>query len=985
MEDNSPKFIVTECPPWYLTSDKKCEFHCEGTLGLFDEVVNLMMSKHEKLSEKEKRYKPKNGFKTIRNMVIRDAATIHQKPSHSLLLALMDLVDITGGNDLESMASVDKAGLKHILLAYSNYTAFYIPTKELIGTNGRKLIPVVTQYSEQHNLTYYDSSRSLVGTYTVVIPTSQKVNGNSYFVQEVLFVPGLKSLELLKRVTGNKFEYWDMTLEVPTHLTALTPSFQHIQLVQLLRVQDKTALPQGSNDTPGSHMEEIQPMCCVLDTASAGMAKKKREASVDCIPESQVICNLKHFRYENGASPIVYLRRSGKLMDGKRVNLVPVVELRQGQTQAPELYVSTTVRFCRAVKQSCVKGNGELVSCWNDTLKELERETFITGPDMYQEIHQPALSAFTKRVNPNSWCNYIPKHIESMIENPVMVEVVELAIELMESKIPNAFAVAELLYCPIENVRKYLKMWNLYSSDTFIHKTIKTKRTRMIEVQMRKDWAELVKIASSYGRKRFGDKGLPERSVSCEELFSHLTLDNVAKAQKMWHALVKHDASKIKDKELVRMYADVKVLFLKLRTYQSKVKKGLKVGEGGRGNRPSNSPQSSESRGVASSKTPAEVKERSGDKAMADCGQKNDSIYSIVTPESVPLSTWVKNMSTLLLSVPWLNEDTLRRETVCTLLGLDSTLLARQHATVLRNWVINNRTVVRILQSYGLQDRLSKALVDCLESTAIDNWRHKVSVFYPGGQDRLLAHSDRMVAKPSNMMDHSDQCDRRSKSGSKSTWKQAHSYHSEAVRRARTPPMARRSSYFKSSGPKTIKRDRESRSHSSSLRNRSDDKPTWLKETREAHKEKSEWSKEDSEIPGENLEDTLAYDNSESLDEYDYRDKFIHDGSTEEPCSSSEEEDDEAFCAQMKSRVKGATRQTKNVTQRRKYKRISCVESAEDEAACSGMKDEASSSTKEAVRGYKRALQSDSDDLTTPYVKPRGKRTQGESANKRKK
>ncbi|KAJ7983598.1 hypothetical protein DPEC_G00375530, partial [Dallia pectoralis] len=71
--------------------------------------------------------------------------------------------------------------------------------------------------------------------------------------------------------------------------------------------------------------------------------------------------------------------------------------------------------------------------------------------------------------------------------------------------------------------------------------------------------------------------------------------------------------------------------------------------------------------------------------------------------------------------------------------------------------------------------------------------------------------------------------------------------------------------------------------------------------------------------------------------------------------------------------------------QRRKYKRISCVESAEDEAACSGMKDEASSSTKEAVRGYKRALQSDSDDLTTPYVKPRGKRTQGESANKRKK
>ena len=53
------------------------------------------------------------------------------------------------------------------------------------------------------------------------------------------------------------------------------------------------------------------------------------------------------------------------------VNLVPVVALRKGQAQAPELYV----RLCKAVKQCCINGNGELVSCWNDTLKELERET----------------------------------------------------------------------------------------------------------------------------------------------------------------------------------------------------------------------------------------------------------------------------------------------------------------------------------------------------------------------------------------------------------------------------------------------------------------------------------------------------------------------------------------------------------------------------------------------------------------------------------
>lgn len=349
------------------------------------------------------------------------------------------------------MASVDKTGLKHVLLAYVNYTTFYIPNKELISTNGKKVIPVVTQYSEKHNLVYYDSSRSMIGTYTVVIPTTGKNNGKSLFVQEVLFTPGLESLELLKRVTGNRFEFWDMSLEVPTHFTATTPSFQQIQPFQLLRTEDKNPCTQSNNIALVSRMEDIHPMCCVLGTASAEMLKKKREASVDCLTEQQVICDLKHFHYKNGGTRTVYFRRNGKFLDGKRVNLVPVVTLRKGQAEEPELYVSTTVRFCRAVKHCCVKGNGELVSCWNATLKELQMETFITGTDMYQEIHNPALTAFINRVNPNNWCNYIPKHVESMIMNPIMVEVVELAIKFMDSKIPNAFAVAELLYCPIEN------------------------------------------------------------------------------------------------------------------------------------------------------------------------------------------------------------------------------------------------------------------------------------------------------------------------------------------------------------------------------------------------------------------------------------------------------------------------------------------------------------------------------------------------------
>lgn len=965
MEDKTPKFIVTEHPPWYLVSDYKDGFNCESTQGLFDKVANMMVCKQVNLSEREKSYKPKNIYKTIRSKVIRDADAIQQKPSRSLLLALMDLVDIEGGNDFESMASVDKAGLKHVLLAYSNYTTFYIPNKELISANGKKVIPVVTQYSEKHNLVYYDSSRSMIGTYTVVIPTTGKGNETLYFVQEVLFVPGLKSLNLLEEVTGNKFEFWDMTLEVPTHLTALTPSFQQIQPLQLLRTSDKSPCTQSNNDALVSRMEEIHPMCCVLGTALA--EKKMREASVDHFTEDQVRCNLKHFHYKNGGTRTVYFRRSSKLLDGKRVNLVPVVALRKGQAEKPELYVSTTVRFCRAVKHCCVKGNGELVSCWNDTLNELERKTFITGTYMCQEIHNPALTAFIKRVNPNSWCNYIPKHVESMIMNPIMVEVVELAIKFMDNKIPNAFAVAELLYCPIEKVQECLKFWNIYSSDNIIHAAVNKNRISMVEEQMKIDWAALAQVASSYGRKRYGEDGNTEMVSKCEALFKHQTLANVAKTQKMWHALIKHDTSKIKDKELVQMYATAKVLFLKLRTYHNKVKKGLKVGESERGDRQSESSSSHSTEAQdadVSSKRMAEVEEGSEDEAMTGVGEKDDSLYPIITPESIPISTWIKNMSTLLLSEPWLTDDNLRREAVCTLLRLDDTLLNRRYGDILRDWVISNRTVVNILKIYGLQDRLSKALLDCLESTSTDNWRRKILLSFQGTCGQPRGGSDQLVAKPSNKMNPHAQSNK-SDLPSKQHAARGGSYVWD-----RSASKSNKSSASKSSGSKSDKKARDSLAHSS-RRRYSDNENLWLSEAEEVYsEEEGECHEDEDEIPGEELADTMEHDYSESPDEYDYSDEFIDDGPTEEEYSS-EAEDEEAFCEQVKGRTKKAKCKTNNVKGMCKYKRLVQPDSEEDEepskSACSGMNED--------IGGFKRVLQSDSEEeLIKPDVK-RVKRT----------
>lgn len=107
-------------------------------------------------------------------MVIWDTRCIHNQPSHSLLLALMDLVDIVGGNGLDSVANVDKAGLKHVLLAHGNYMGLYVPNKDMISENGKRVIPVVTHYKENHSLVFYDVTRSMLGTYTVIIPTRCK-------------------------------------------------------------------------------------------------------------------------------------------------------------------------------------------------------------------------------------------------------------------------------------------------------------------------------------------------------------------------------------------------------------------------------------------------------------------------------------------------------------------------------------------------------------------------------------------------------------------------------------------------------------------------------------------------------------------------------------------------------------------------------------------------------------------------------------------
>ena len=849
---------------------------------------------------------------------------------------------------------------------------------------------MVTQYSENHNFVYCDNLRSMIGTYTVVIPTTATGGGiKSYFIQEVLFVPGYQSLNVLKAVTGTKFEFWDLTLEVPTHSTALTPSFQQIQPFQLLHTEDGKPLTHNNALTPS--VESVNPMCCVVGMTSRDLSKKK---SVDFFTEPQVICDLKKFYYEPGGSRTVYFRRNSKFMSGKRVNLLPVVNLRNGQAQAAKLYVSTTLRFFRAVAPRCAKGHGELVSCWNDTLKEMTRESFITGMEMCPEIHNVALTAFIKRVNPTSWCNYIPNHVVSRIQDPMMVEVVELAIKFMDCKIPNAFAVAELLHCPIEKVLKYLKIWNLYSYDNVTRTNVNNKRIATIQHEMKREWATLTNTASNYIQKRFGENATSIYS-ECRVLLEPQVPDNIAQVQKMWQGLAKHDV--IKDKYLLEMYATTKVLFLKLNTYQNRLKKFLKV----RVERCDTESRASPPR-YTNLQTSDVSSKCQAERHVEDVRWTNENVPCIVTPECVPVSTWLKNMSILLLSEPWLNCDNLRREAVSTILGLDNTLLDSRNCSILRDWVLNNLTIVNILKTYGLNDRLSRALVECQQSMTIHNWRLKMLSSFHGSRNRSKAGCYQYVPESSNNKKPGPRSDLLSKGVSKPPIKNKATKRNLTTSKSSTSFKPRPSSGKSSPSSKSMKHRRSytlsktdnkpggsSRGSSTSSESKTEKKtsprlkgsknargsPTHttchmyahqdsfcLSEAEEATDEEDE-SCDEEEIPGEDLEITMGYDDTETLDDYDYRDSFIDDLSIEENHSS-----EDSLHTRVKTRGKKVKRKTKNVTQELKlnYASDSYPEARPSTSTRSGMN---------KVRRYKRALESDSEsDVGASDVK-RVKRT----------
>lgn len=733
-------FVVTEKPPWYWnTQNDSQSFTCDDTTGLFDQVARSMSVKSSMLSGKGmvQQLQQKTTQKLIRDMVIDDIGSFKQNPSRALLRALMDIVDIEA-NELECMSTYDRAGMKQLLLSLTNYTLFYIPSNELKATaDNKKIIPVVTVWSQKNaalELHLCDRPRSMLGTYTVELMCKTP----AYFMQQVLVVPGVKSLGLLKDITGNKYHFWDMSLEVPSHPDALTPAFKHIQVAQLLRVDDKekSNCDEPNTSNTASYMEPIQPMCCVLDTESVRLQNVKVQGSVDCFDDTEVACDLSNFTCDSGVTKTVYFRRMGKVLERKQGNVVAVVSLKDCQIEKRTLYISTTARFCRALKSSCLKGSGELLRCGQTTLIELtKRETFLSGPELHPEIIRPALTAFMTRICPatNNWCIYTPTHLACFLEHPIMCEIVDLSIKLMCDRIPNAFAVAELLLCPMNKVNQYMLAHQRYTTDRTFYLEVHKNNISSLENQMKSGMESLVVSVDKHIELRNRDKKYKLNSEAMimnlrDMIKAHNAYDNINVIFKQWQQLIKQEAQGVKeaDKLLSKEHINTKVLFHNLCVYQKKIgklKTKIKACEEKKGEdenyRPSDmsAPSSPRSDKASGSKS---ATARSSPETTLTWGA------SLIVPDNPPLVNWIRNIGTLLMSTAWLYANNIRREAVCNLLGLENTLLHKKNTDVLNQWVAKNPTLVEQLKHLGLQDKLSLALINSLKDISMENWIRKI-------------------------------------------------------------------------------------------------------------------------------------------------------------------------------------------------------------------------------------------------------------------
>ncbi|KAJ8337688.1 hypothetical protein SKAU_G00366540 [Synaphobranchus kaupii] len=120
-----------------------------------------------------------------------------------------------------------------------------------------------------------------------------------------------------------------------------------------------------------------------------------------------------------------------------------------------------------------------------------------------------------------------------------------------------------------------------------------------------------------------------------------------------------------------------------------------------------------------------------------DRAPHDESMYSVLVPQAMPPGTWVQNLSYLLTNSNWLYKETVRREAVCVLLGMKSTLLHKKNVRHLDEWVSANLDPMS-KYNFELTDRLSVALIASYKRamSRMDDWCCKLEQLIAGDQGK---------------------------------------------------------------------------------------------------------------------------------------------------------------------------------------------------------------------------------------------------------
>ncbi|AWO97843.1 Hypothetical protein SMAX5B_007689 [Scophthalmus maximus] len=434
--------------------------------------------------------------------------------------------------------------------------------------------------------------------------------------------------------------------------------------------------------------------------------------------------------------------------------------------------------------------------------------------------------------------------------------------------------------------------------------------------QMRKDRMSLADLVALYGENKKGSSD--ETARRCAEMLRREPPEDINKIQKTWYTLVKQDSAKDKD-----VYANVKVLFLKLRNNNNKLKKLQRAGEQQRdeGSRSCGSTEADEATGSRKETRLRHNREpRRGDRELdRDIEQERDRDSDENEGDHVDADKTcgfergrhylppTGSRACPLCCDPWLNGAEERREAVCALLRLDETPLNKGHSDILGE----SEQPQHSEHTEGPGPERSTHLIDRLNSLSTERWVEKALAAFPkekpkqshlprkasrskrvpvrdgAASSSLLLHKTLRKARPE--AEHSKpryrgakrcpQTQRFDPRGKSAVKRHTH--------RQWSGPVVRRPANPKDSGF-APKRPRTRRVQSDSL---------CLSEAEEAEAEScTEREDYESNMELEVLGDDLAAtakkdDDRSSPDDYDYSDEFIDDSPLETDLSSSSDDD----------------------------------------------------------------------------------------------